>query len=159
MIADLPATPSAPAPGEAPVPRDPAHLAGELRVALMRSTRRLRTMKSDDELSDAQYSVLALLDRTGPRTPGELAEAEHVQPPSMTRTIGCLVERGLVERNAHPGDRRQLLVGLTPAGTAAVAETRRQRDAWLATRLATLDPAERDALARATEILRRVVAP
>ena len=158
MIVELPGDPLPPEPTADPA-HDPTRLAAELRVALMRSTRRLRTMKSDDDVSDAQFSVLALLDRTGPRTPGELAEAEHVQPPSMTRTIGCLVERGLVERSPHPGDRRQLLVGLTPAGTAAVAETRRQRDAWLASRLATLTPAERDVLARATELLRRVVAP
>ncbi|WP_345711047.1 MarR family transcriptional regulator [Kineococcus glutinatus] len=142
-----------------PVPRGPAGLAAELRTALMRSTRRLRAMKSDDDLSDAQFSVLALLDRCGPRTPGELAEAEHVQPPSMTRTVASLVERGLAERGDHPGDRRQVLVRLTPAGRTTVEETRRRRDAWLARQLAGLTPAEREVLARATEILRRVVAP
>ena len=148
--------PAASPPGAA---AGPADLAADLRTALLRSSRRLRATKSDDDLSDAQFSVLALLDRDGPRTPSDLAEAEHVQPPSMTRTIAGLADRGLVERTPHPADRRQLLVGLTAAGAATVHETRRRRDAWLAERLAALTDDERAVLARATDILRRVVAP
>ena len=134
----------------------PGVLAAELRVALMRTVRRLRAEKSDADLTDGQYSVLAVLDRLGPRTPGEIAAHERVQPPSMTRTIAALTELGLVSRTEHPADRRQVLVALTDAGTATVRETRRRRDAWLARRLAALTPAERDVLARATEILRRI---
>ena len=134
----------------------PAVLAAELRVALMRAVRRLRAEKSDADLSDGQYSVLAFLDRLGPRTPGEIAAHERVQPPSMTRTVAALAELGLVTRTEHPTDRRQVLVALTASGAATVRETRRRRDAWLARRLADLTPAERDVLARAAEILRRI---
>ena len=134
----------------------PAVLAAELRVALMRAVRRLRAEKSDADLTDGQYSVLAVLDRLGPKTPGELAAYERVQPPSMTRTIAALAELGLVTRTEHPADRRQVLVALTGAGAATVRETRRRRDAWLARRLADLTPAERDVLAQAAEILRRI---
>jgi DNA-binding MarR family transcriptional regulator len=137
------------------VPR-PAALAAELRTALLRAARRLRAEKADSDISDAQLSVLALLDRKGPHTPGELAALERVQPPSMTRTIAALADLGLVTRTEHPADRRQVLVALTPAGTGAVRETRRRRDAWLARRLADLSPNERDVLARAAEILRRI---
>ncbi len=133
-----------------------AALAAELRVALMKSVRRLRAEKSDADLTDAQYSVLAVLDRLGPRTPGEIAAVERVQPPSMTRTVAALAELGLVTRTEHPADRRQVLVTLTDAGAATVRETRRRRDAWLARRLAALTPAERDVLTRAAEILRRI---
>jgi DNA-binding MarR family transcriptional regulator len=122
----------------------------------MRTTRRLRAEKSDADLSDAQYSVLAVLDRHGPITPGELAAHERVQPPSMTRTLACLLDRGLVTRTGHPRDGRQVLVALSEAGKATVAETRRRRDAWLARRLAELDPGERATLAAASEILRRI---
>jgi DNA-binding MarR family transcriptional regulator len=122
----------------------------------MRTTRRLRAEKSDADLSDAQYSVLAVLDRHGPITPGELAAHERVQPPSMTRTLACLLERGLVTRSGHPRDGRQVLVALSKTGQATVAETRRRRDAWLARRLAELDPGERATLATASEILRRI---
>src|SRR5215212_12112932 len=122
----------------------PALLAAELRVALMKSVRRLRAEKSDADLTDGQYSVLAVLDRLGPKTPGEIAAHERVQPPSMTRTVAALAELGLVTRTEHPADRRQVLVALTQTGTATVRETRRRRDAWLARRLAALPPTERD---------------
>src|SRR5919202_6743684 len=134
----------------------PAALAAELRVALMKSVRRLRAEKSDADLTDGQYSVLAVLDRLGPTTPGEIAAHERVQPPSMTRTVAALADLGLVARSEHPADRRQVLVSLTEAGAATVRETRRRRDAWLARRLAALTPDERDVLSRAAEILRRI---
>lgn len=149
------------APAAAPSARAcrPAPLAAELRIALMRSVRRIRQEKSSEAISDGQYSVLAWLDGRGPMTPGELADAEHVQPPSMTRTVNALVDAGLVERAGHPDDKRQVLVVLTDAGRREVAETRKRRDAWLAQRLADLSAEEREVLARAAGILRRVVAP
>lgn len=136
----------------------PAGLAAELRVSLMRSVRRLRAEKSDADVSDGQYSVLALLDRDGPLTPRELAHRERVQPPSMTRTVTALADLGLLTRTGHPDDGRQVLVALTDAGAATLRETRRRRDAWLARRLAELTPAERATLAAASDILRRIAA-
>lgn len=130
--------------------------AAELRVSLMKVARRLRAEKSDEELTDAQFSVLAVLDRHGPLTPRALAAIERVQPPSITRTLAGLLERGLVDRAGDPVDRRQAIVRLSPDGALAVRETRRRRDAWLARRLADLDPAERAVLARASDILRRI---
>ena len=122
----------------------------------MRVARRLRAEKSDQDLTDGQYSVLALLDRQGPLTPRVLAEHERVQPPSMTRILGGLLTRGLIDRAGDPTDRRQVIVALTASGTRAVEETRRQRDAWLDHRLTDLEPKERAVLAEASEILRRI---
>src|SRR4051794_21246521 len=101
-----------------------ASLAAELRVALLRTSRRLRAEKSDVDLSDAQYGVLAVLDRQGAMTPRALAALERVQPPSMTRTLGGLLERGLVTRSEHPIDGRQVLVAVSDSGRAVVRETR-----------------------------------
>jgi len=140
----------------APVVPGLGGLAADLRVAMARAVRRLRAEKSDEELSDGQYAVLAYLDRSGPATPRALAEYERVQPPSMTRTLSTLSEAGLVAREAHPLDGRQVIVHLTPEGRATVRETRRRRDAWLARRLADLDPAERRVLADAAQLLRRI---
>ncbi|WP_299039731.1 MarR family winged helix-turn-helix transcriptional regulator [uncultured Pseudokineococcus sp.] len=137
----------------------PSALAAELRVALMRSVRRIRAERAEDALPDSQYSVLALLERLEPTTPGALAEAEHVQPPSMTRTIAALVEAGVVDRRPHPQDGRQVLVETTQAGRDLLQATRRRRDQWLTRRLAQLSPHERAVLAEAAAILRRVVAP
>jgi DNA-binding MarR family transcriptional regulator len=124
----------------------------------MRSARRLRQEKSSEAITAGQYSVLAYLDNRGPMTPRELAEHEQVQPPSMTRTVNALAEAGLVTRADHPEDGRQVLVAITEAGANEVRETRRRRDAWLAKRLADLPPEDRATLARAAEILMRVVA-
>lgn len=134
----------------------PAQLAAELRISLMRSVRKIRAQKSDYELTDGQYSVLAVLDRRGPLSPRALADHEGVQPPSMTRTVSALAERGLIGRTDHPTDRRQVVLHLTESGSTAVRETRRRRDAWLARRLAELTVDERRTLATASEILRRI---
>ena len=135
----------------------PAPLASELRVATTLLVRRLRWERSSDAISDGQYGVLAALSTHGPMTPTALAEDQHVQPPPMTRTINALVEAGLVRRDPHPSDRRQVLVSVTDAGEAEVRETRRRRTEWLAQRLARLSPEERETLARAARILRTVV--
>ncbi|WP_432573615.1 MarR family winged helix-turn-helix transcriptional regulator [Kineococcus sp. SYSU DK005] len=163
-----PAPPAAPstAPSAAPPPGPPParpgdddldRLAVDLRVALLRTARRLRSQKSVEDLSDGQFSVLAHLHVHGPRTPGELAEAEHVRPPSMTRTVAALAAAGYVERTGHPDDGRQVLVLPTAAGRAAVEDTRARRAAWLGERLARLDEGERATLAEAARLLRAVV--
>ena len=168
-----PVTPPAPSPVTPPPPASPvpsaslpavgaaecrpAGLAAELRVLILRSARRLRA-EHTSSITDGQYAVLAALHAAGPLTPGELAEREGVQPPSMTRTVAALADAGLVERAANPDDRRQVSVRLTDPGRAVVRETRRRRDAWLARRLAELTPAEREVVAQATAILTRIVA-
>ncbi len=163
--AGAPAGASSSAPTTAPTPKvsaascRPAPLAGNLRLAVMRTTRRLRLERSDERITDVQYAVLATLSARGPMTPSALAEDQHVQPPPMTRTVNALAEAGLVRRDEHPTDGRQVLVTITEAGQAEVRETRRRRNEWLATRLATLDPAEREVLARAAVLLERIAAP
>jgi DNA-binding MarR family transcriptional regulator len=130
--------------------------AAELQVSLLRVARRLRQEKSDDELSDAQFSTLSLLDRRGPLSPRELADLERVQPPSMTRTLAGLLERGLVDRAENPQDRRQAIVRLTGPGVMSVKETRRRRDAWLTKQLEELSHSDQEVLDRAAEVLRRI---
>ena len=134
----------------------PASLAAELRVAILHTSRRLRFERGTDDITPGQHTVLAVLDRHGPLTPGEIAAHEKVRPPSMTRTLAALDVLGLVSRTSHPTDGRQVLVSLSPLGRQEVLETRRRRDAWLTRRLATLKPAERDVLARAAAIMNRV---
>ena len=83
-------------------------------------------------------AVLGSLDRHGPCTVGELAHLERVKPPSMTRIVNSLVELGLTVRRAHEADGRQVIVDLTDAARALLAEDRRRREAWLARRIAEL---------------------
>ena len=81
--------------------RTDAGLASELRAGVMRLRRRLATERHpDNDLSIGQMVVLGLLVRLGDQTVGELARAERVQPPSMTRTVNCLESDGYVVRRA-----------------------------------------------------------
>lgn len=140
---------------------DPAHdseLAADLRRALGSSTRRIRSRRGAADLPDPQFNVLAILLREGPLTPGALADTEHVQPPSMTRTVNALVALGFVQKSEHPTDGRLVVVSLTAAGEAEVKETRRRRDAWLAEQLGTMTADERRTLAQAAVLLRRIAA-
>jgi DNA-binding MarR family transcriptional regulator len=89
-------------------------------------------------------------------TPGELAEHEKVQPPSMTRVIAALEESGLVIRGPHATDRRQVVLTVTQAGREVVQKSRSLREAWLARRLHELTPAERATLRAAAPILEKL---
>ena len=131
-------------------------LATDLRLACMRISRRIR-LESGDVVAPHQFSVLARLEESA-RTLGELASCERVSAPSMTRTVSSLEELGLVARTSHPDDGRQVVVSLSDRGRTVVRDIRRQRDQWMAVRLAALDDDERDVLRRATAILARVVA-
>lgn len=131
-----------------------AGLAAELRLSVMRLRRRLAVERHpDNELSLNQMGVLGVLFRRGAMTIGELAGAEKVQPPSMTRTVNCLEESGDVVRRPHETDGRQVVVELTAEGRARVLADRDRRDAWLARQLEELDADERAVLARAATIL------
>ena len=121
--------------------RTDAGLASELRAGVMRLRRRLATERHpDNDLSIAQMVVLGLLVRLGDQTVGELARAERVQPPSMTRTVNCLEADGYVQRRPHETDGRQVVVSITDEGRAAVLADRQRRDAWLARQLGSLSP-------------------
>ena len=129
-------------------------LAGELRLACMRISRRIR-FESTHEVPPHQFSVLARLEEA-PRTPGELAEIERVSAPSMTRTVAALVERGLVARTADPSDGRQVILSLTAEARKVLKEIRRRRDQWMTVRVKGLSPEEQEVLRKAASILSRV---
>src|SRR3954470_15157828 len=131
-------------------------LAGELRLAIGQASRRIRAERGAAGLTAPQYTVLVCLFKHGPMSPGQLAERERIQPPSMTRTVNGLVELGLVAKAEHPTDGRQVVVTLTERGVAEVAETRRRRDVWLTERLQEMTADERRVLTDAVELLRRI---
>lgn len=133
-------------------------LASTLRLSVARLTRRLRSERdpANELLPVGQLSVLGALSRWGECSVGELASQERVQPPSMTRTVGCLVEGGYVVRRQHESDRRQVVVALSPKGEETIAADRLRRDAWLAVRLRELTPEERQVLRQAAPIIERL---
>jgi DNA-binding MarR family transcriptional regulator len=136
-------------------------LATAMRISISRLARRLRVERfglggTETVLSDIQLAALAALERHDSMTPGELAEHEKVQPPSMTRVIAVLEERGLVRRKPHATDRRQVLLTVTADGRDLVQRVRRRREAWLAQRLQELAPDERQILRAAAPILEKI---
>jgi DNA-binding MarR family transcriptional regulator len=140
--------------------RSDAGLASALRISVSRLARRLRAERLakglEPGLSDTQLAALAALERHGDMTPGELADHEKVQPPSMTRVIAALEERGLVTRGPHATDGRQVVLTVTEPGRAVVQQSRKLREVWLARRLRELTPQERATLRAAAPILEKL---
>ena len=132
-------------------------LASALRLSVVRLNRRLRGQRADTSVTLTQLAALSTLKRHGALTPGELAAHEKVQPPSMTRVLAALEERGLVERRPHPTDGRQALVELTTAGRDLLRSEVRMREAWLARKLGELTEEERATLRSASELIDRLV--
>jgi DNA-binding MarR family transcriptional regulator len=120
-----------------------SELAAVLRPSLLRLTRIVRNQRVDMSITLTQLSAMGTLHKHGPMSAGELAACERVQPPSMTKVLANLEERGLVRREAHPTDRRQAIMSITGEGVALLESERRSRDAWLSQRLAQLTPEER----------------
>ncbi|MFD6391029.1 MarR family winged helix-turn-helix transcriptional regulator [Nocardia sp. NPDC055029] len=139
-------------------PSDVRALAGDLSLAVVRLTRHLRGRRADAQISLTQLSALATLARDGAMTPGVLAGKERVQPPSMTRVIASLSDLDLVQRRPHPTDGRQIIVSLSPAGRALVADETHAREAWMTDQLSRLRPEQIEILDRAVEIMNQIVA-
>ncbi|HXH57015.1 MarR family winged helix-turn-helix transcriptional regulator [Iamia sp.] len=147
---------SAPAP-RATSPADLAGTAASLRLAVGRLSRRMR-QESAVGHSLTGIGILATLDRQGPTTLGELAAAERVAPPTVTKAVAALVADGLIEKIHDPDDRRIHRARLTAAGRQDLAEMRSRRDAWLATRLAALPTNDVDRLAALLPLLEALTA-
>lgn len=126
-----------------------------LSLAVARLNRRLRQERHSD-LTPSQLSVLGTLGQIGPTTPSAVAARERVRPPSITRTLTCLHEEGLVHREPHPDDGRQVLVSVSDLGHKVLAEERDRRDAWLSVQLRDLGTRERAVLREAAAILERL---
>ena len=127
-------------------------LAPRLRLAVMRLARRLR-QQADGPLTPSQTSAMHSIERLESVTLGDLAAAERVQPPSMTRIVASLEEAAYVAREVDPGDRRIARVRLTAEGRRLLERGRTRKTAYLATRLRDLEAGDAEALERAIAII------
>ncbi|WP_345352194.1 MarR family transcriptional regulator [Rhodococcus olei] len=132
---------------------DTRSLASDLSLAVVRLSRHLRGRRADSPVSLTQLSALASLDEHGPMTPGGLAAKERVQPPSMTRVIASLADAGMVARTPHPTDGRQIIVSLTDAGHALLADETSAREKWMTAQLAVLDDEQLEVLRQSIDII------
>ena len=155
-----PATTAPTAPPTDPLdPSDPSDadiaMAARLRLSATRLARRLR-QESASGMTPTQLSALAAIERHGPMALGDLAHHERVARPTVTRVVAKLEEDGLVARQPDPADGRSSLLSLTAAGGHLLDEARTRKDAWLASRIAELSPAEQARLDDALDVLDRL---
>ncbi|HEY0524092.1 MAG TPA: MarR family transcriptional regulator [Stellaceae bacterium] len=106
----------------------------------------------------AHFGLLSLLS-VRPRMLTDLASLQGVSLPTMSNSISAMVERGWVRREAPDGDRRVVMIDVTPTGRAALERVSRAAEAHLADVLAPLDLPARRRLVGGLGILRKVFAP
>ena len=120
--------------------------------------RRLRREDVKAGLTGPRLSALSVIVFGGPVTLGELAAAEQVKPPTMTRLVRALEDEGLVRRESDPSDGRVVRLRATSRGESLLAKGRARRVRQLAGPLGKLPAAQRDTLQEAADILSRVIA-
>jgi DNA-binding MarR family transcriptional regulator len=133
-----------------------ADLAARLRLSVTRTARRLR-QEAGSDLSPSLQAALATIERSGPITPSELAEAERIQRPTATRVIARLEAEGLVDRAGDVADRRVTLISVTRAGSDLLRRLRTRKNAYLARRLRDMPAEDLAALERAADVLERML--
>jgi DNA-binding MarR family transcriptional regulator len=126
-----------------------------LRVAVGRLHRRL-AQRASGELTFAQISALVTVEKHGPIRQGELAAREKVAAPSMTRTVGGLIEAGLVEKIPDPEDGRSCHIVVTPAAHALLDKVRSERAAMLTERTARLTAEQYATLVAALPVIEQL---
>jgi DNA-binding MarR family transcriptional regulator len=131
-------------------------VAGRLHSAAIHLLRRLRRQDEHLEIGPARLSALSVLVFGGPCTLGQLAVAEQVKPPTMSRLVAKLERDGLATRVTNAADRRSIQITATRLGRVVLRRGRERRVQELARRLAPLQRHELDRLAEAAELLERV---
>ncbi len=125
-------------------------------LAVGQLVRRVRSELDPSDYSLSQLGVLTRLEQHGPMTTADLARAESMKPQSMGTLVVSLEQAGLVERQAHPTDRRQWLIALTRAGLAERHQRHGAKIAWVLEAVRELDDEQRRTLAAAVPLIRRL---
>ncbi len=133
-------------------------LADVLHSAAIHLLRKLRREDAASGLNAPRLSALSVIVFAGPVTLGDLAGAEQVRPPTMTRIVDALAAQGLVVKKKNAQDGRSTLIHATAAGKKLLMQGRERRVRALAAQIAALGEKDRAALAKAAEILKRVIA-
>lgn len=136
----------------------PVELAGPLRLHVTRLSRLLR-QQDQSGFAPALATALATIGREGPITLSRLAVEEHVTPPTITKLVDKLDERGFVTRQIDPNDRRVCRVTITPSGVQQLESIRVRRTEWLSDRLSALPPEDLARLDEAVAVLEALTKP
>lgn len=139
-------------------PDQAAVLADQLHSAAIHLLRKLRREDAASGLNAPRLSALSVVVFAGPVTLGDLAAAEQVRPPTMTRIVDALAAQGLVTKKKNAQDGRSTLIDATLSGKKLLMRGREQRVRALAAQIAVLGSDDLARLGVATEILRKVIA-
>jgi len=126
-------------------------------LAVVARLNRLATQRIQMPLPSAQARLLATIEAHGEARIGDLAAVDHCSQPTMTTQVRRLEDAGLVSRTVDPGDARAVRIRITPEGMRTLTAVRVDRAAAIEPQLAQLDPADRQVLADAVEVLRRLL--
>ena len=132
-------------------------MASGLHSAAIRLLRMVRREDRSTGISPPRLSALSVLVFAGPMSLAQLAAAEEVRAPTMSRIVEGLVKDGLATREADPGNRRKVRIAATEDGRRRLEAGRERRVRTLAERLRRLADSEQRALARGVEVLQRAV--
>jgi DNA-binding MarR family transcriptional regulator len=133
-------------------------VADQLHSAAIHLLRQLRKEDDASGLSAPRLSALSVIVFGGPLSLGQLARAEQVRPPTMTRIVTALEREGLVSRTGDPGDRRLTLIEATAKGRQILIAGRARRVEKLVSAVSTLSKTEQTELARGVRITHDVIA-
>jgi DNA-binding MarR family transcriptional regulator len=136
---------------------DTLALADRLHSAAIHLLRRVRKQDAATGEGPARLSALSVLVFAGPKTLGELAAAEQVKPPTMSRIVAGLKRSHLVEISSDPTDARRLHIRATPKGFRLLQRGRQLRIEYLAAHLGSLSRAELSTLGDALDVLKKIL--
>jgi DNA-binding MarR family transcriptional regulator len=137
----------------------PSDVADRLHSAAIHLLRRVRRVDHESGLTAARLSALSVLVFGGARTLGELAQAEQVRAPTMSRLVTALERDGLAVRDAHAEDGRAVVVRATERGQALLRQGRERRVEELVGLLEGLSAEEMETLDAAARLIEQISAP
>ena len=131
--------------------------ADRLHSAAIHLLRRLRKQDAASGVGPAQLSALSVLVFAGPKTLGELAAAEQVKPPTMSRVVAGLKRSHLIEITRDSRDARRMHIRATAKGALLLQQGRQRRVEYLAQHLGNLSTSELTQLSAVAGILERLL--
>jgi DNA-binding MarR family transcriptional regulator len=126
-------------------------------LAVVARLNRLATQRIQMPLPAAQARLLSTIEAHGEARIGDLAAVDHCSQPTMTTQVRRLEEAALVTRTVDPGDARAVRIRITPEGIRTLNAVRADRAAAIEPQLALLEPADRQVLTEAVDVLRRLL--
>jgi DNA-binding MarR family transcriptional regulator len=132
-------------------------LADQLHSTAIRLLRLVRVQDAATGVAPARLSALSVIVFGGPISLQDLARAEQVRPPTMSRIVDALEKQGLARRTTDPHDRRAVKIAATKKGTAMLQKGRDRRVKFLASYLSKLSDAELAQIERGLSCVKRAI--